>query len=124
MKISKEIKEKGKVSFDGPKVKERKHFAPPTKTDKPKKGKGSYDRKNAFGEDEEGEDCWDGYKKKGTKKKSGKTVNNCVKESTEVQSFIDCVIEKEHSKAFDHLKKIVELKLAALIEKEIDKPLF
>ena len=23
--------------------------------------------------------CWKGYEKKGTKKKGGKTVNNCVK---------------------------------------------
>ena len=23
--------------------------------------------------------CWEGYTKKGTKKKGGKTVNNCVK---------------------------------------------
>lgn len=27
--------------------------------------------------------CWKGYKKQGTKKKNGKTVNNCIKESTE-----------------------------------------
>lgn len=27
--------------------------------------------------------CWKGYKKKGTKQKRGKTVNNCVKESTD-----------------------------------------
>lgn len=26
--------------------------------------------------------CWTGYKKEGTKKKNGKTVNNCVKESS------------------------------------------
>jgi len=25
--------------------------------------------------------CWDGYVKKGTKKKGNKTVNNCVKAS-------------------------------------------
>ena len=27
--------------------------------------------------------CWDGYKAKGTKKKGGKTVPNCVKEFSE-----------------------------------------
>lgn len=32
------------------------------------------------GEEDE-QSCWDGYEKKGTKKKGGKTVNNCVKES-------------------------------------------
>ena len=26
-------------------------------------------------------DCWDGYKRMGTKKKGGKTVDNCVKMS-------------------------------------------
>ena len=26
--------------------------------------------------------CWSGYKKEGTKKKNGKTVNNCVKDSS------------------------------------------
>ena len=94
--ISKQMREKGKVSFDGPEVKERKHFAPPTKTENPKKGKGSYNRKKLqnFGE------------------------------SAEIAAFIDCVIENENSKAFDHLKKAVEIKLSNLIEKEMDKPLF
>ena len=26
--------------------------------------------------------CWEGYEKRGTKKKGGKTVNNCVKKDT------------------------------------------
>lgn len=34
-------------------------------------------------EDEESKACWKGYKKMGTKKKGGKTVNNCVKEEVE-----------------------------------------
>ena len=31
--------------------------------------------------------CWDGYKAKGTKKKDGKTVPNCVKEGKSLQHF-------------------------------------
>jgi hypothetical protein len=124
MKISKEIKDKGKVAFEGPKVKDRKKFAPATKKETPKKGKGSYDRKNAFEEDEEEKDCWDGYKKKGTKKKDGKTVNNCVKENAEIQAFVEAIINKEPSKAFDHLQKAVELKLQNRIKAEMDKPIF
>lgn len=34
------------------------------------------------GEEDE-QSCWSGYKKEGTKKKGGKTVNNCVKESVQ-----------------------------------------
>ena len=29
----------------------------------------------------DGKECWDGYKLSGTKKKGGKTVDNCVKGS-------------------------------------------
>jgi hypothetical protein len=43
----------GKATFDGPKVKDRKKFAPVTKVEKPKKGKGAFNRKNAFDEEEE-----------------------------------------------------------------------
>jgi hypothetical protein len=53
-KTYKDLKKQGKHVFDGPNVKKRKHFAPATKTEKPKKGKGSYDRGNAFDEDEQG----------------------------------------------------------------------
>lgn len=42
MKNSKELKTKGKLTVKGPKVKERKKFAPPTKVEKSKK---VYDRK-------------------------------------------------------------------------------
>ena len=45
----------GKAAFEGPNVKDRKHFAPATQTHKAKKGKGSYDRKKSFDEDEEDE---------------------------------------------------------------------
>lgn len=49
--ISKEIKKTGKVTFDGPNVKDRKKFAPATKVESPKKGKGSYNRRK--GEEDE-----------------------------------------------------------------------
>jgi hypothetical protein len=52
-KVSTDIDKSGKHTFKGPKVKERKHFAPPTKVEKPKKGKGSYNRKNNDEDEEE-----------------------------------------------------------------------
>lgn len=61
-KTYKDLKKQGKHVFDEPTVKQRKHFAPATKTEKPKKGKGSYDRGNAFDEDEE---SYSGQYKKG-----------------------------------------------------------
>jgi hypothetical protein len=186
MKISKQINDKGKAAFEKTSgVKNRGKMPPPGQTHKKKKGKGSYDRKNAFDEDEqdlgevppnpnykkpeklgsvplgggyvkpkpkkkslgkriadkfvnrsvsggkksydedeEGKDCWKGYKKKGTKKKGGKTVNNCVKENTEIQAFVEAIINEEPSKAFDHLRKAAELKLQNRIEAEMDKPIF
>ena len=33
--------------------------------------------------------CWDGYKAKGTKKKGGKTVPNCVKEFSEWRALAE-----------------------------------
>ena len=52
--ISKAMKKgNGKATFKGPEVKERKRFAPATKVEKPKKGKGSYNRRNRD-EDEQG----------------------------------------------------------------------
>lgn len=42
--ISKQMKTKGKITIKGPDVKQRKAFAPATKVESPKKGKGSYNR--------------------------------------------------------------------------------
>jgi hypothetical protein len=172
-KTYKDLKKQGKHVFDGPEVKQRKHFAPGTKTDKPKKGKGSYDRGNAFDEDEEsysgqykkgetseakkkaldnirknkknktdikdfedftkskkeGEEdeqtaCWDGYKKKGTKKKGSKTVNNCVKESTNLSKFIEAIMTSNHAQAHKQLKDAINSKIQERIAQEIEKPLF
>ena len=43
----------------------------------------------------DGKECWDGYKLAGTKKKGGKTVDNCV---------------KEEDKAFEYVKKQIAAK--------------
>ena len=49
---------------------------------------------------EEGQKCWKGYKKKGTKKMFGKTYNNCVKENEEVE------IEEKAKNCWDTHKKV------------------
>lgn len=117
-------KNNGKMTFSVPEAKPRRHFAPGTKTEKPAKGKGSYDRKNAFDEDEEKKACWKGYEKKGTKKKGDKTVNNCVKESVSISKFIEAIMTKNHAQAHKQLKSAVNGKIQKRIAQEIDKPLF
>ena len=126
MKNTKELKNKGKLTVKGPDVKTRKKSAPATKVETPKKGKGSYNRKETFDEDEE-KSCWKGYKKKGTKMKGDKRVNNCVKENTEVSNiskFIEAVLTKNYASANKHLKQAVEAKLAEKIQSELSTPLF
>ena len=49
-------------------------------TDMQKKFQQSMDSKTEKAD--EGQQCWDGYEKKGTKKMFGKTVNNCVKKES------------------------------------------
>lgn len=124
MKISKEIKKNGKAVFDGPNVKERKKFAPKTKVETPKKGKGSKVSKNeTFDEDEE-KACWKGYKKKGTKMKGDKTVNNCIKESIIIEDFVDAVIEKRYADAHKFMEEIIATKIQNRINGEFNTPLF
>jgi hypothetical protein len=126
--LSKQMKKSGKVTFKGPNVKDRKKFAPATKVETPKKGKGSYNRKNKNDEDEESKSCWKGYVKKGMKKKGDRKVPNCVKESYEenatIHRFVNSVLSKNYSKADDYLKRIVEQKLAKKIKAELNTPLF
>jgi hypothetical protein len=122
-KTYKDMQKTGKHVFDGPKVKDRKRFAPATKVEKPKKGKGSFERNKRIPEEaEEKKDCWDGYKKQGTKKKGGRTVNNCVKES--VIKFVDATLDKNYAKASAYLKDAIQKKLQLRIQNEINKPLF
>lgn len=94
-KISKEVKEKGKATFKGPKAKQRKKFAPSTKVEKPKKGKGSYSRKKEV-----------------------------VKESNILCKFLEDVLKKDYASAHKIIKQCVEEKLASRIAKELEKPLF
>jgi len=123
--VTKKMKQGGgKAVFEGPKVKERRHFAPPTKVEKPKKGKGSYERKKPVEEDEEKKACWKGYEKKGMKKKGDKMVNNCVKESVSILKFVEAIMAENHAEAHKHLKDVINQKLQQKISQEIEKPLF
>lgn len=125
--ISKEIKKNGKVSFDGPTVKQRKHFAPATKVEKAKKGKGSYNRKAE--EDEQlpappseihvGDTS--NYKKK--KGKSSKSKHK-IDENTNIEKFIESILTKNYASADKYIKQAVECKLQSKIELELSTPLF
>lgn len=84
----------GKATFEGPKVKERKHFAPMSKPHKSKKGKGSYNRKKTFGE------------------------------NTDIVKFIECILTKNYASANKYLNSAVETKLQQKIESELSTPLF
>jgi hypothetical protein len=123
-KTFKDMKKDGKVTLDGPKVKDRKPFAPATQKHKAKKGKGSYERKKPVEEDEEKKACWKGYKKKGMKKKGDKMVNNCVKESVSILKFVEAIMTENHAEAHKHLKDVINQKLQQKISQEIEKPLF
>ncbi len=95
--VSKQLKSKGKAEFKGPSVKKREKFAPATKVEKPKKGKGSYDRKD----DKE-----------------------VVKENSDIIKFIECIISKNYASANKYLNNAVELKIQEKIESELATPLF
>ena len=102
MKISQEIKKNGKVSFDAPKVKGRKVFAPATKKEKAKKGKGSYNRSKTSEEDEE----------------------TPIKENAMIADMVEAIINKNYSDAHKYLTQAVETKLQTKIEAQIDTPIF
>lgn len=95
--ISKQLKSKGKAEFKGPDVKKREKFAPATKTEKPKKGAGSYDRKDE---------------------------KNPIKENSDIIKFIECIISKNYASANKYLNNAVELKIQEKIESELTTPLF
>jgi hypothetical protein len=95
--VSKQLKAKGKAEFKGPSVKKREKFAPATKVEKPKKGAGSYDRKD-----------------------EKKPVN----ENADIIKFIECIITKNYASANKYLNNAVELKIQQKIESEIETPLF
>jgi hypothetical protein len=93
--ISKKMKKDGKATLEGPKVKERKHFAPPTKKHKDDM---KYDRKE------------------------GKKVD--LQESASIIKFIEAIMTKDHAEAHAYLKNTINQKIQQQISKEIEKPLF
>lgn len=93
--IAKKVKKDGKVKFTKEAPKDRKKTAPATQVQKPKKGKGSYNRKS----------------------------KDVVQESN-ILSFIDCVLEKNYNDASKYLTSILNSKLQERIEKELATPLF
>jgi len=92
----------GKVAFDSPEVKERKHMPPPSNTHKPKKGKGSFERNKRVDQDEQ----------------------NCVRESTNLSKFIEAIMTSNHAQAHKQLKDAINSKIQERIAQEIEKPLF
>jgi hypothetical protein len=85
---------KKKITIKGPNVKERKHFAPPTR---PHKGNG-YDRKKE------------------------KKVD--LQESASAIKFIEAIMTKNHAEAHSYLKNMINQKIQQKISREIEKPLF
>ena len=95
--VAKKIKKTGKAEFTVKKPKDRKKTAPATQVQKTKKGKGSYSRK----------------------KKDDETLTE-----SPILNFIDCILEKKYDDASKYLTSILNSKLQARIEKELDTPLF
>jgi stalled ribosome alternative rescue factor ArfA len=87
-------KNNGKMSFKGPKTKERKHSAPPVKAHKTKKGKGSYNR------------------------------NQELHENNDITAFINCIFEKNYNAANKYLTDVLNSKIQQRIENELSTPLF
>ena len=145
-KISKVMKKDGKVTFDGPEVKKRERFAPPTQKHKVKKGKGSYDRKPPKEEDaeyKEGETSeikkahLDALRKKNKKNKKDLPLPKETKlrklkpsdfeelrESASIIKFLEAIMTEDHAKAHKYLKDTINHKIQERISKEIEKPLF
>jgi hypothetical protein len=70
--------------------------------------------KNKEGKEQgvDGKACWKGYKQMGTKKKGGKTVDNCVKEQVSLQDIVEKAVSKSQQKFMGmvHAKKKGEMK--------------
>lgn len=147
-KITQEINKNGKAAFtkkvNSPTDKGRGVMPPPSKAHKKGKGKGSYDRKNAFEEDEQLPDPPSEIyvDKEHLKKKKGKTskfkdfrkdkdetplkdrIDNALKESTNLHKFIEAIMTNNHAQAHKQLKQAVNSKIQKRIAQEIDNPLF
>lgn len=88
--------------------------APGDKTAKTKPSKYTKSFKDMYDED-----CWDGYKQVGMKKKGGKMVPNCVAEENEIlENWVTDLMNKLDAKSV-HRDKYT--KVAKHIKKELDK---
>jgi len=145
-KTFKDMKKDGKVTLDGPKVKDRKPFAPGTQKHKAKKGKGSYDRNKPPEEDaeyKEGETSeikkahLDALRKKNKKNKKDLPLPKETKlrklkpsdfeelgESASIIKFIEAIMTEDHANAHKYLKDTINKKIQEKISQEIEKPLF
>lgn len=96
--LKKEGEEDEQMKVKAPKVKERMRSSGTvdgrTKSHKPKKGKGSYDRKDT------------------------------LKENVELSKFLECLLLKNYAEANKYLHNVVEYKLQQKIEQELTTPLF
>ena len=90
-------KTKGKLKMKKDSPKERKHFAPETKTHKVKKGKGSYDRQSLKRE---------------------------MNETFSIENFIESLMRKNYASAHKYLNKAIEFKIQKKIGRELKNPLF
>ena len=91
------MKKAKKIVIKGPNVKERKRFAPATKKEAPKKGKGSYERKETS-VDEDEEDI--------------------------ILNFLDSLMKKNYVDAHKYINEALSLKLHSRISNELNTPLF
>jgi hypothetical protein len=143
-KTFKDMKKDGKVTFDGPKVKDRKPFAPTTQKHKAEKGKGSYARKPPeedaeFKKGETSEAKKDSLRRmreenKGKKlpppqkmeMKGGlqKKLKETLGESASIIKFIEAIMTEDHANAHKYLKDTINKKIQEKISQEIEKPLF
>jgi hypothetical protein len=150
-KTFKDMKKDGKVTLDGPKVKDRKPFAPGTQKHKAKKGKGSYDRKPPeedaeFKKGETSEAKKDSLRRMREENKNkreenkGKELHHGQKmemkgglqkklkeifgESASIVKFIEAIMTEDHAKAHKYLKDTINKKIQEKISQEIEKPLF
>lgn len=150
-KITKNMKKDGKITFDGPKVKDRIPFAPATQRHKAEKGKGGYVRKKKVDEDEQSIEQSRKYKKGETseikkahldalrERNKGKKLPPPEKtelrklkpsdfeglgESTSIIKFIEAIMTEDHANAHEYLKSTINQKIQQRISQEIEKPLF
>lgn len=142
--VTKKMKQGGgKAVFEGPKVKERKHFAPTTQKHKDKtkyvrdkkppeedaefkKGETSEVKKadlKRMREENKGKKL---SPPEQAKLKGGlqKTLKKELNESASIIKFIEAIMTEDHAKAHRYLKDTINQKIQERISQEIEKPLF